>query len=50
MSALESHPLRITDRDLLKEVSQEEWFASFKGLDLHIRVSVAAAPLLQQQK
>jgi hypothetical protein len=43
MNALESHPLRITDRDLLKEVSQDEWFASFKGLDLHIRVSAAAA-------
>jgi hypothetical protein len=41
MSALESHPLRITDRDLLKEASHDEWFASFKGLDLHIRVSVA---------
>ncbi|WIA19754.1 hypothetical protein OEZ85_005670 [Tetradesmus obliquus] len=38
MTALESHPLRITDRDLLKEVSQDEWFTSFKGLDLHIRV------------
>lgn len=43
MTALESHPLRITDRDLLKEVSQDEWFTSFKGLDLHIRVSAGTA-------
>lgn len=39
--SVESHPLRITERDVLKEVSLEDWFSSFKGLDLHIRVSLA---------
>lgn len=33
-----SHPLRITERDVIKEHSLDEWFNSFKGLDLHIRV------------
>ncbi|KAF8062936.1 RASA4 [Scenedesmus sp. PABB004] len=38
MAALASHPLRITDRDVLREASLDEWFSSFKGLDLHVRV------------
>jgi len=36
--AVESHPLRITERDVIKDQSLDEWFNSFKGLDLHIRV------------
>jgi hypothetical protein len=36
--AVASHPLRITERDVIKEQSVDEWFNSFKGLDLHIRV------------
>ena len=36
--AVESHPLRITERDVIKEQSLDEWFNSFQGLDLHIRV------------
>lgn len=36
--AVESHPLRITERDVIKEQSLDDWFNSFKGLDLHIRV------------
>jgi hypothetical protein len=38
--AVESHPLRITERDVIKEQSVDEWFNSFKGLDLHVRVRV----------
>lgn len=38
--SVESHPLRITERDVIKEQSVDEWFNSFKGLDLHIRVRV----------
>lgn len=37
--AVESHPLRITERDVIKDQSLDEWFNSFKGLDLHIRVN-----------
>ena len=38
MAGLRSHPLRITELDELKEESPESWFASFKGLHLHVRV------------
>jgi hypothetical protein len=38
MSHVTSHPLRITERDVIKEQSLDEWFNSFKGLDLHVRV------------
>eukprot|EP00877_Chromochloris_zofingiensis_P014365 jgi/Chrzof1/9182/Cz03g38290.t1 len=35
---IESHPVRVTDRDVLKENSLDGWFDSFKGFDLHVRV------------
>lgn len=43
MAGLRSHPLRITELDELKEESPESWFASFKGLHLHVRVGARRA-------
>jgi hypothetical protein len=43
---VQSHPLRITERDELKEESLDAWFKSFQGLDLHLRVSLPVVPSL----
>jgi hypothetical protein len=50
--AVESHPLRITERDVIKEQSVDEWFNSFKGLDLHVRVraTVTSSNAVVQQQ
>jgi hypothetical protein len=53
--AIPSHPLRITERDVIKEQSLDEWFASFRGLDLHVRVRALrvarrALRVLRQQR
>ncbi|GBF90564.1 hypothetical protein Rsub_03136 [Raphidocelis subcapitata] len=33
-----SHPLRLTERDVLQEESVDEWFASFRTFELHVRL------------
>jgi hypothetical protein len=42
--AIPSHPLRITEQHVIKEQSVDEWFASFRGLDLHVRVRALRVP------
>lgn len=38
---LSSHPVRVTERDVIKEESVDEWFRTFQGHDLHVRLIAA---------